>query len=250
MGGAVGRGGDLCGPPIARRPQPSGRSGDRFRGMRLRTFPTAASRMRGSVAVGRGPPAPPCIFRWKPVSIPMRPTRRLRNCLARTKTSTCGIPACGLIGFEPGDRRRVADLLEAPPERKAAWDLAKPGISFSRRLTAIEPDRTPSAESVLSEGQGRYRLAIIGDWRTSAKPRRTARRAAGPHGCCRQAAVDRIAATIRARTRGAGRPRAVARVARQAKPAASRPAAEWTAGATSWGSDLGGTRDGRLAGRR
>ncbi len=63
-------------------------------------------------------------------------------------------PACGLLGFAPGDRRRVADLLEAPPEHKVPWNLAQPGIRFSRRLTAIEPDGTPSAEFVLREGQG------------------------------------------------------------------------------------------------
>ncbi len=62
-------------------------------------------------------------------------------------------PACGLIGFEPGDRRCVADLLEAPPERNICWGAAKPGVSFSRRLMAIEPDRTPSAESALEEGR-------------------------------------------------------------------------------------------------
>ena len=62
-------------------------------------------------------------------------------------------PACGLIGFEPGDLRRVADLLEAPPEHKTLGNLAKPGIGFSRRLTAIEPEWTPSAELALREGQ-------------------------------------------------------------------------------------------------
>ncbi len=103
--------------------------------------------------MARARPLPPSIFPWRPASIPMRPTRKSRNCWARTKTSTLWHPACGLIGFEPGDRRCVADLLQAPPERKTSWDSAKPGVSFSRRLTAIEPDRTPSAESVLREGQ-------------------------------------------------------------------------------------------------
>jgi hypothetical protein len=32
--------------------------------------------------------------------------------------------------------------------------MARPGTSFSRRLTAIEPDWTPSAEAVLDAGQG------------------------------------------------------------------------------------------------
>jgi len=62
-------------------------------------------------------------------------------------------PACGLVGFEPSDRRHIADLLVAPPERETAWDLARPGPSFSTRLTAIEPDRTSSAEFVLDVGK-------------------------------------------------------------------------------------------------
>ena len=102
----------------------------------------------------RRPPPPPSIFRRKPASIPMRRTRKLRNCSARHENVYVWHPACGLIGFEPGDRRRVADLLEAPPEHKVPWNPAQPGIRFSRRLTAIEPDGTPSAESVLREGQG------------------------------------------------------------------------------------------------
>ena len=62
-------------------------------------------------------------------------------------------PSCGLIGFEPGDRRSVADLLEGPPEHKTHWGMAKAAANFSRRLMAIEPASTPSAESVLREGQ-------------------------------------------------------------------------------------------------
>ena len=36
-------------------------------------------------------------------------------------------PACGLIGFEPGDRRRVADLLQAPPEQRSRLGLGRAG---------------------------------------------------------------------------------------------------------------------------
>ena len=61
-------------------------------------------------------------------------------------------PSSGLIGFEPGDRRCVADLLEAPLEQATAWDRAEPGVAFSRRLTAIEPDATLSADQALDEG--------------------------------------------------------------------------------------------------
>ena len=62
-------------------------------------------------------------------------------------------PACGLVGFEPRDRRCAADLLVASPERKTSWDKARPGVNFSRRLTGIEPDWTPSVESALHAGQ-------------------------------------------------------------------------------------------------
>jgi tetratricopeptide (TPR) repeat protein len=63
-------------------------------------------------------------------------------------------PATGLVGFEPGDLLRVADLLHASPASGRAWDRAHPGIGLARRLTALTPEEVPSVESVLEEGRG------------------------------------------------------------------------------------------------
>ena len=152
-------------------------------------------------------------------------------------------PACGLIGFEPGDRRRVADLLEAPPERKAAWDVAMPGVSFSRRLTAIEPDRTPSAESVLGEGQEDIgsRSSALGEL-----PRSPGEPPASP--------LARMAAAVKQQLtkllHGPGqKPEEPADKEQSPEDAAGQAAGESTGaedeppGATSRGSDLGGTRE-------
>ncbi len=159
-------------------------------------------------------------------------------------------PASGLIGFEPGDRRRVADLLQAPPERKAAWDLAMPGIHFSQRLTAIEPDWTPSAESAIGEGR-----EDIGS-RSSAideLPRSPDEPPAGPLGRMAAAVKRQLTKLLHGSGQRPDGPDDKGQLPDDAEGQAADESSRRqgrTAGATSRGNDLGGTRDGRLAGRR
>src|SRR6266542_3274513 len=63
-------------------------------------------------------------------------------------------PATGLVGFEPGDLLRVADLLRVPSASGRTWDRAHPGIGFARRLTALAPEEMPTVEVVLEQGRG------------------------------------------------------------------------------------------------
>ncbi len=63
-------------------------------------------------------------------------------------------PAAGLVGFERGDLLRVADLLGAPPRSGAAWDRARPGVAFPRRLTVLMAEEVPTLESILESGRG------------------------------------------------------------------------------------------------
>ena len=62
-------------------------------------------------------------------------------------------PTLGRIRLEPDDRRRVVDLLAAPPQRPARWDLAEPGRHVNSRLTAIVPAEVPSLEQMLDAGR-------------------------------------------------------------------------------------------------
>ncbi|MBI4615945.1 MAG: tetratricopeptide repeat protein [Planctomycetes bacterium] len=62
-------------------------------------------------------------------------------------------PAAGLVGFEVRDFLRPGDLLAAPPERPAAWDLALPGLAPAPRLLSVEPEEPPTVEGVLAGGR-------------------------------------------------------------------------------------------------
>jgi hypothetical protein len=62
-------------------------------------------------------------------------------------------PTLGRIGLEASDRRRVVDLLAAPPERPACWDRAEPGQRVNSRLMAIVPAVVPSLEAMLDQGR-------------------------------------------------------------------------------------------------
>jgi tetratricopeptide (TPR) repeat protein len=62
-------------------------------------------------------------------------------------------PATGLIGFERADLLRVADLLAGPAASGRAWDRARPGIGFARRLTSLLPTNPPTVESILGQGR-------------------------------------------------------------------------------------------------
>src|SRR5262249_4733340 len=63
-------------------------------------------------------------------------------------------PVAGLVGFEPGEGRRVAQLL-APPERIASdWGRAHPGISVNHRLRSIAPTEVPGIAQILAAGRG------------------------------------------------------------------------------------------------
>ncbi len=63
-------------------------------------------------------------------------------------------PAAGLISFDAADGRAPAALLELPPQRDAAWDVATAGVAGVRRLLSVEPESPPTLERVLEEGRG------------------------------------------------------------------------------------------------
>lgn len=62
-------------------------------------------------------------------------------------------PGLGLVRFEPSDVVRVADLLSTAPPREDLWNQAQPGETFSRKLTAVEPEFEPTLGEILQEGR-------------------------------------------------------------------------------------------------
>jgi tetratricopeptide (TPR) repeat protein len=62
-------------------------------------------------------------------------------------------PAFGLSGFEEEAVLRVSDLLEAPEERAANWNFARPGTPALPELSAIVLLQPPSIEDVFGGAQ-------------------------------------------------------------------------------------------------
>src|SRR5262249_50355661 len=63
-------------------------------------------------------------------------------------------PVAGLVGFEPGEGRRVAQLLAPPVGIASDWGCAQPGISVNHRLRSIAPTEVPGVAQILAEGRG------------------------------------------------------------------------------------------------
>lgn len=63
-------------------------------------------------------------------------------------------PQTGLVGFEAGDRLRVAELLEPPPPVDGGWDRADPGVIANSRLISVEAASVPGVEEILRAGRG------------------------------------------------------------------------------------------------
>ena len=61
-------------------------------------------------------------------------------------------PVAGLVRVDTSKILRIADLLQPPRLIPTDWDLAQPGHAFSRRLVSVEPEQTPSVETVLEAG--------------------------------------------------------------------------------------------------
>jgi hypothetical protein len=47
-------------------------------------------------------------------------------------------PALGLVGFEPAESLRLADLLRQPPSRVENWNFARPGVHLNQRLHSVQ----------------------------------------------------------------------------------------------------------------
>lgn len=62
-------------------------------------------------------------------------------------------PAVGLVGFEPGEGRRFAALLQSPPHIESDWGRAHPGIPLNQRLHSVAPTEIPSIISVIEAGR-------------------------------------------------------------------------------------------------
>jgi len=62
-------------------------------------------------------------------------------------------PAVGLVGFAPGEALTPADLIAPGPLRGRAWNDARTGVAFSRRLIAISPERPAPIEVILQQGR-------------------------------------------------------------------------------------------------
>ena len=62
-------------------------------------------------------------------------------------------PTAGFVVFEASQSLQVADLLQAPARSAADWNLARPGIVFNTKLSAVIPNATPTVESLLDEGR-------------------------------------------------------------------------------------------------
>lgn len=61
-------------------------------------------------------------------------------------------PGSGLITFQDQDVLRVHDLLDVPPPSRGDWSMARPGLTASKRLVAVEADLIPDASRMLEEG--------------------------------------------------------------------------------------------------
>src|SRR5262249_18147854 len=63
-------------------------------------------------------------------------------------------PAAGLIGFERGEGRRLAQFLEPPARRAGDWGRAQSGVTINSRLRAVLPADPPDVQMFLDEGRG------------------------------------------------------------------------------------------------
>ena len=63
-------------------------------------------------------------------------------------------PSAGLVGFEPADLLRLADLLRGTVASGRTWDRAAAGVTFARRLTFLAPEEVPTVETLLRQGRG------------------------------------------------------------------------------------------------
>lgn len=66
-------------------------------------------------------------------------------------------PGVGLVGFEPGDEWRAADLVSAPVPGDSSWSMPEPGAGVGSRLRAIQPLNPMTLEQLdeeLGEGVG------------------------------------------------------------------------------------------------
>lgn len=63
-------------------------------------------------------------------------------------------PTAGLVGFEPGEGRKISDLLRMPPATEADWSCAHPGLPLNRRLRTVAPSEIPGAQAVIEAGRG------------------------------------------------------------------------------------------------
>lgn len=63
-------------------------------------------------------------------------------------------PTAGLVGFEPGEGRRFAQLLSVPPRVDCDWGRADPGVPINQQLRSVLPTEFPAIEEILEEGRG------------------------------------------------------------------------------------------------
>jgi hypothetical protein len=63
-------------------------------------------------------------------------------------------PLAGLVGFEPGEGRHFAELLQSPSRVASDWGQAHPGIPLNQRLRSVVPTEVPSVMAIIDAGRG------------------------------------------------------------------------------------------------
>ena len=63
-------------------------------------------------------------------------------------------PQAGLIGFEPGEGRRFAQLLHSPPRVESDWGHAHPGLPLNQRLRSVVPTEILDVMAIIESGRG------------------------------------------------------------------------------------------------